>query len=700
MEYLRKDKGNQNLNIFACMTLFVLCSITLAFAGSSPLSPEDVLKLRQVSDVQLSPDGKWIAYTVLRPRSADEEPGFMCRELFVVSLDTGEIRPFITGDVSVSDPRWSPDGSSIAFLSRRGNSQTTQVWHIPFSGGEAVQLTHSKTSVSHYRWAPSGKKIAYLAMTPRTEREKTLSSKGYEFIFYEENLKHRNLYTVDLGDSEDDSNTEQITKGITVWDFEFSPEGRIIAASVSPKNLIDHRYMFRQIHLIDLNTKELRLLTDNPGKLGNYAFSPDSSKIVYGRALERKDHAVSQAFVVDIGSGKRTNLTIPKFKGHIQWVGWKNNDTAVYLAGEGVWNTLSTVQASGGKRTVILHSRDSGVVFSAPSYTRDFSTFAMRGHTPGSPGELYVWRQNSDMKKLTDHNPWLADRILGHQEVIQYAARDSLPIEGILVYPLNYQKGKRYPLIVVVHGGPEAHYTNGWVTSSYSHPAQVLAGKGYVVFLPNYRASTGYGVEFGLEGYEDPAGKEFDDIADGIDFLVERGIADPDRVGLGGGSYGGFAAAWFSTYYTKYVKAVIAFVGITDLISRRGTLDIPYEELYVHSGKKLEEMWEISLKRSPIYYAHQSKTAVLIMGGTNDTRVHPSQSLELYRRLKMTDHPAVRLVQYPGEGHGNAKQPGRIDYLYRHLQWYDWYVRDAKPLDGPMPPLDISDSYGLELPER
>jgi dipeptidyl aminopeptidase/acylaminoacyl peptidase len=224
-----------------------------------------------------------------------------------------------------------------------------------------------------------------------------------------------------------------------------------------------------------------------------------------------------------------------------------------------------------------------------------------------------------------------------------------------------------------------------------------MAGKGYVVFYPNYRASTGYGVKFAMEGYGDPAGKEFDDIADGIDYLVREGIVDKDRVGLAGGSYGGYASAWFATYYTKYVNAVCMFVGISDLISKQGTTDIAYEDMYVHMGKPLEEMWDLSLKRSPIYWAHQSKTAVLIYGGAADTRVHPSQSMELYRRLKVNNHPAVRLVQYPGEGHGNSKQPGQIDVLHRQIQWLDWYVRDKKPLDGPMPALDISENYGLEL---
>jgi dipeptidyl aminopeptidase/acylaminoacyl peptidase len=269
----------------------------------------------------------------------------------------------------------------------------------------------------------------------------------------------------------------------------------------------------------------------------------------------------------------------------------------------------------------------------------------------------------------------------------------------LLNYPVDYDPGKRYPLVVAVHGGPESHHRNNWRTY-YSRPIQVLNGRGYFVFLPNYRGSTGYGLDYVAPHFEDPAGVEYDDIADGIEYLIDQRMVDADRVGLGGGSYGGYAAAWFATYYTDLVKAVVMFVGISDLISKRSTTDIPREELYVHSGKKLEEMWEFSLKRSPIYYAHQSKTATLIIGGASDTRVHPSQNLEMYRRLKMNDHPAVRLVQYPGEGHGNRKMPGRRDVCLRILQWYDWYIKDNKPVDGPMPPYDISDEYGLDLTDE
>ncbi|RPH89649.1 MAG: S9 family peptidase, partial [Calditrichaeota bacterium] len=300
-------------------------------------------------------------------------------------------------------------------------------------------------------------------------------------------------------------------------------------------------------------------------------------------------------------------------------------------------------------------------------------------------------------KKLTDLNPWIKERDLGAQRVVRYPARDGVEIEGLLLLPADYQEGERYPLIVVVHGGPEANYVNNWNdVTRYSGAGQVLAGKGYVLFYPNYRASTGYGVEFAAAGYKDPAGVEFDDIADGMDYLVHRGIADRERIGVIGGSYGGYAAAWFASFYTDKVAAVCMFVGISDLISKRNTTDIPYEELSVHSGDKIEQMWQNSLERSPIYWAHQSQTAVLILGGADDSRVHPSQSLEFFRILKMNGHPAVRWVLYPGEGHGLSRQTGRLDLLYRHLDWFDWYVKDKKPLTGDLPPLDISSHYGLE----
>jgi dipeptidyl aminopeptidase/acylaminoacyl peptidase len=679
----------------AFITLLMIAS-SIAFAAE-PFTPEDVLSYKWAAGAAMSPNGEWIAYTVSVPRAASDDPGRAYSELWLVSTATLEQRPFITGKVNVRGPQFDPRGTRIAFLMARGDDAKTQVWMIPAAGGEAVQITSAETSVSTFRWHPSGDRIAYVAATPPSKREEKLDEKGYGFIFFEENLKDRNLYLLRVGNDGGIGEAQRITEGCSVWSFEFSPDGRTIAAGVSPRNLIDEEYMFQKIFLVDVAAKSRTQLTSNPGKLGTFAWSPDGTKIAYNAAKELKDHSDSQVFVIAASGGEVKNLTEPSFRGTVNWVGWKDKNTIVYRSNEGMYPTLSTVPAAGGKRTVILDARSTGAIFGVPDYTRDFKRFAFTANAPDAPGDVYFWQSGAkSLKRLTTLNPWIAERALGKQGVVRYPARDGLEIEGILVYPVGYEPGQKYPLVVIVHGGPESNYSNGWVTR-YAEPVQTLAGRGYAVFLPNYRASTGYGLEFALAGYNDAGGKEFDDIADGIDYLVSAGIADKDRVGLGGGSYGGYAAAWFASYYTAKVKAVCMFVGISDLTSKRLTTDIPYEELFVHSGKPLEEMWRESLERSPIYWAHQSKTAVLIVGGAADTRVHPSQSLEFYRILKMDGHPAVRLVQYPGEGHGNAKQPGRADVLYRQLAWYDWYVKDAKPLDGPMPAIDISDRYGLKL---
>ncbi len=582
------------------------------------------------------------------------------------------------------------------FQNLKWEDAVKQVWSIPVVGGEPGQLTAAKSSIYTYEWHPKGKVIAYTATRAKTEREMLLKEEGFEFTYFEENLKHRNIYLATVNSDGPATKTKQLTKDLTIWAMRYSPDGKTLAVSGSPKNLIDHKYAFSNIYMVNAKSGKITKFSANPGKLGSFEFSPDGKQIVYTAGLMQSDHDVSQVLVQPVKKGAAVNLTVADFKGHVSWANWKDNFTVVYLAGEGAWNTLSTVSSGGGDRTIILKSdRETGVL-KAPSFTNDFKHFAMRVTNTDVPYDIYYWNGSEAPERMTTLNPWIADRELGRQEIITYKARDGWEVEGFLYYPVDYEPAKTYPLIVMVHGGPEAHYTWGW-QGNYYRPIHTLAGQGFFFFMPNYRSSTGYGLAHTASHLGDAAGVEFDDIADGIDHLIEAGLVDGERVGLGGKSYGGFAAAWFSSYYTEKIKAVMMYVGISDLISKRGTTDIPYEELYVHSGEKLEQMWEQSMKRSPIYYAHQNRTATLIISGAVDTRVHPSQSLEYFRRLKMNDHPATRLVRYPGEPHSFVKFASRLDLLQRSLDWYNWYVKDLRPLDGPMPPLDLGDKYGIDF---
>jgi dipeptidyl aminopeptidase/acylaminoacyl peptidase len=672
--------------------------ITLPFAnlsfGQSVFSPGDLLGLEGCNIHQLGADGAELIYSITTPRESNEKPGPAHRKYFRMDLSDKTSMLLFDEDVKAGSPLYSPDGSYIAFTYKK-DSGYQQVWAMPAAGGSMVQLTNAKNNVSYFRWLPDGQGIAYLSPEPNSAKELELKKRGYDFIYYEENLKNNQLFVVNFNDDLKASAAKQLLEDVHVWDFEISEDGRWMAFTTSEKNLIDYSYMFREMKILDVTSGKVVKEVGNVGKLGNYVFSEDGSQLAFASALNINDHAVSQAFTYSLTDETITNHTPANFKGHISWVAWKNNKELLCYSGEGVYPKLSSISLNNNKRTVILDAEKSGVIFKTPLFTSDAKLFVFTGSTPYDPSNIYTWNGSGELNKITDLNPQLSEIAFGEQEVIRFEARDGMEIEGLLILPVDYKRNKKYPLILYVHGGPESHHDNGWL-SRYSTPGQVMAGKGYLVAYLNYRASTGYGVDFAMEGFMDPAGKEFDDLADGIEYLIAEKGADKERVGMAGGSYGGYASAWFATYYTDYVKAACVFVGISNVVSKRGTTDISQEELLVHSGKPLEEQWQMNLERSPIYYAHQSKTATLIYGGADDPRVHPEQSLQLYRRMKMNDHPAVRLVQYPGEKHGNRKQVGQIDVLYRQIDWLDWYVKDLKPLDGPMPPLDISDKYGLD----
>jgi dipeptidyl aminopeptidase/acylaminoacyl peptidase len=312
---------------------------------------------------------------------------------------------------------------------------------------------------------------------------------------------------------------------------------------------------------------------------------------------------------------------------------------------------------------------------------------ALIGNTAAHPSELFTYIAGErTARRITEHNSWLPQSKMGKQSIVRYAARDGLEIEGILIKPVGYKKGNKYPLLVVVHGGPESNLFDGWLTN-YSRPGQMAAAQGYMVFHPNYRASTGRGVVFSQADQGDLAAAEFDDLVDGVEYLCKKGLVDRSKVGVTGGSYGGYASAWCATKLSKHFAASVMFVGISNQISKRGTTDIPNEDYLVHWKLRTWDNFQRVLESSPIYHIKNAQTPILICHGKDDPRVSVTQSMELYRMLKTKGDVPVRLVLYPGEGHGNRKTPARLDYAIRMMRWFNHYLKGK---GGAKPPMSVN----------
>jgi dipeptidyl aminopeptidase/acylaminoacyl peptidase len=663
--------------------------LAAAFAGASDgMTPYQVSQLQSVVDAEVSPDGKRVAVVRQVPRTLlEDEDGSAWRELWVASA-SGNVQPFVTGEVSVRDVGWRPDGSAITFRAKRGDDDHTGLYEIPITGGEARRLVALDTAVRGYAWHPDGITVAVTAEAPASERAEELEEHGFTQRIYEEDWRPVQVWLVDT--SRRSSEPELLELPGSAYNLSFSPDGARLAVALAPTPLVDDRYMRRRIHIVDVAKRTVIGEVDHAGKLAApLAWSDGSSRLAFIAGVDIHDPSTSSLFVVDAAGGEPVNWT-PGLAGEVADVAWQGADTVAALVDVGVRTDLYTVKQPGELEAVGWMDRDP--VFRGMSLAVDGRTVALVGSTPSHPSEAYLARLGERApQRLTDSNPWLADVELAPQRVVRWEARDGLELEGLLIEPLDHEAGTRVPLVMLVHGGPEAHRRHGWLTS-YSRPGQVLAARGFAVLYPNYRGSTGRGVEFSKLGQEDAAGAEFDDLVDGVDHLIAAGLVDPDRVGVSGGSYGGYATAWLATRYSERFAAGVMFVGISNVISKTFTTDIPEEEYLVHALERPWDDWQGYLERSPIYWSGESETPLLILHGEADPRVSVTQSEEMYRALKIHGNTPVRLVLYPGEGHGNRRAASRYDVMLRLLRWMEHYLM---PADEGEERAEIPE-YGLE----
>jgi len=657
---LKKIKWHFYLTVFAVL-------VTKSILNAQVLSPENVVDLKVASRVAIQPQGKYVAYELHFQRAEDEPIGSRYSEIWVVSVNGKEARRFTSKPVNAWAPAWTPDGKAITFLSRRkAFDKNTQVYAIPLSGGEAVKISHAPRSILSYAISPDGSSLAYRMRDAESEEIQAKKKKGFDEKVIDswttltrlhiENLKTNKSHLVTSDD-------------VNIWGFSWGPESRRLTYRASERPFTDDSYMYTQNYIISRDGGKGTLIYKSSGKLGTAAFSPDGKRIAWLGATSFNDPATGSLFVQEIGTDAPQNV-MPDFHGTAVDFKWKDATTILTNMIERTETFLYELDTESLKMKKVAGG--DGVIFREISLSSRSDVFATIGNTTSHPNEVYA---GPHLRRLTSSNPILDKMAFGAQETISWKGRDGLEITGVLVKPTNYEPGTRYPLQVQVHGGPESAILDGW-NVRYSQPVQMLAQRGFVVLMPNYRGSTGRGVAYTKGDHGDLMGEEFHDMLTGIDYLISIGLVDRNRVGIGGGSYGGYTTAWAVTKHSDRFKAGVMFAGISNQISKAGVTDTPVENAGVHWNFWLYDNMDLVWERSPIKHIRNAGTPTLIAHGERDLRVPTGQAFELYRGLKHMKVP-TRLVIYPREPHGLSERSHQIDFCRRAIAWYERYLKDT-----------------------
>lgn len=644
-----------------------------------PVSINDLFQLRQAGQVMITPAGSQTVFTVSVPRDirTGESDGTPRSHLYVADMP-GALRALVSGEESVGGTALHPDGESVTYIARREGDERPALYRVPLAGGEPERLYHPETAMQGYVLSSDGAYLYFVGRDPDVPDMTALRERGFRANVYEENQQASWVWRVDLNDEA--RAAEPLDLDGHAGAIELSADGSRLAVALAPSPSVDDAMMEQRWVFVNTQNGDVVATVETPGKLGMGRFSPDGSQFAFLAGINRADATAGTIHVADTATGTYVQIAADAEQ-HIRDFAW-NGDTIFALAHVRQSSAWVSYSPSGEE---LMREEHAGYVAHSVSLDAAGDTVAFVADSPAHPRDVYVAAMGEIPARWADLNPWLADRTLADQRVVRWTARDGVEVEGVLITPQGEAPENGWPMITVVHGGPEAHDHNGWLTG-YSRPGQIGAGEGFAIFYPNYRGSTGRGFGFIELDHLNPPGEEFEDIVDGVGHLADEGIIDAARVGITGGSYGGFASAWGATVASEHFAASVPFVALTDLVSFMGNTDIPVEMVDVHFIHYPWENWEWYFEHSPIMNAHGSTTPTLVMHGEADTRVAPSQGYILYRYLKIAGEAPVRLVTYPGEGHGLRNAAAQFDYAHRLMGWMRHYLQGP---GGEIPSSDL-----------
>jgi dipeptidyl aminopeptidase/acylaminoacyl peptidase len=671
----------RKLLVLACV---VAASVSVSTQTKRAATFDDVLGIRAVQGATVSPDGSQVLYTVAQWEDEQDRKERRTHIWKVATSGASPARQIAFGEKGDSQPQWSPDGKFISFVSTRGGADAkAQIYLMPVDGGEAWKLTDAKEGVAgggfggaSYTWSPDGTRIAYTTTDARSAEEEANIKKRDDERVFEGDFRYQHAWVVNVATKESTRITEgkaYTLQGAPSW----SPDGKrfVFGAAATPM-LRDNR---RDIYLATVDTRQIEKISTNWGNDASPRWSPDGRTIAWvtepNTTAPLPDGTASSVILqghlvlYDVNAKTIKSTATTTFDTEAGNPIWTNEGTRVlFVSGKRAYNEAFAYDLTTGRYTQLTtHKTLNGM-----SVSRDGKTIVFSMDAPDSATEIYVTDPSfSNPRRLTDTNPTLAGLAQGETEVITWKSSDGVAVEGVLLKPVGFASGKRYPMLVVAHGGPAGAYVNGFRLGGLEG-GQVWAGKGWAVFYPNPRGSSNYGQKTLAANVNDWGGGDYRDIMTGVDALVARGIADPDKLAHIGWSYGGYMTAWVITQTTRF-KAAMVGAGLTNMWSMYGTNDIPSVLIAYFGGIPNKQTLPLYLDRSAMSHIDKVTTPTLILHGANDERVPVGQAYELYRGLKDRGKP-TELVFYPREGHGIQEYFHQKDRLERIYGWVTKYT--------------------------
>ena len=654
-----------------CTTLSVIL-FSVVFVFGQAWTPEMQINTKAVGSPRVSPDGKRVVYTVSDAVMTADKSEYVS-QIWMATSDGKENYQVTFGDKSSANPKWSPDGSAIAFTSTRKDNKNN-LFVLRLFGGEAEPLTDVKTGVGNFEWSPDGKWIAYSMSDAKSEDEEKNDKARNDFRWVDENFKLARLYAIPV---EKDASGKREVKKLTsddrqVNDFNWSPDGKTIIFS-HVKSPAVNDWPSADISLVDVATAKVAPFATTAAAETSPLYSPDGKWIVATVSDMPVRWAGNDRIAVYPVSGGSPKVLPLSHDGQPNVLGWMpDSNKIMFTETKGTGTAL--FEADVAANTVTEDNYQNAAIGQV-SMTRIGPAFAlsMVVQKTDAPQEVFALSPGArGLTQISHANDSVAKTPVGKTEIIKWKSKDGREIEGLLTYPTDYVAGTKVPMILNIHGGPTGVFVQSYIGGRGVYPLAAFASRGFAILRANPRGSSGYGTEFRYANIKDWGGMDYQDLMTGVDKVIEMGVADPERLGVMGWSYGGYMTSWIITQTHRF-KAASAGAPVTNLMSFNGTADIP-NFVPDYFGGQAWEIPEVYAKHSAMFNIKGVTTPTLIEQGDADVRVPISQGYELYNALKQQGVP-TRMLVLPRQPHGPTEPRMQLAAMQANLDWFEKYLK-------------------------